>query len=260
MKGRKTFISNGRAIWGIVLVFAIMIIVSGFQTPVCADNTVQRDINEFVEAQGTLAGYFPYDYVGWASAADDPPVRVALVDYAGVTNDALGLGLETEFSGTVTERPLPDGGAVVEVILHTKNALIWVTDVGEELEYPDEWNCTVCPLLFGARGEDVLDGAEPALGNSLLKLKYISKVFGDLLPDLFWTFALGNNDKELKLISVSFQARGFGLLADGSPGMAIVTEIARFGPSGQGGASGVGFTVERVEVKPVSRRGLRRFR
>jgi hypothetical protein len=251
MKGRKTFISTGRAIWGVALLFAVMIIVPGLQTPVCAENAVQRNIDEFILAQGTLTDYSPYDYVGWASAAGDPPVRVALVDYAGVTNQLLGLRLGTEFSGTVTERLLPDGGAMVEVILQTKNALIWVTDVGDVLEYPDEWNCTYCPLLFGARGEDVLYGARPALGSSLLKLKYISKVFGDSLPDLFWTFALGHNDKGHRLISVSFHAEGFGLLEDGIPGIAIIDEVGPFSPSGQGGGSGVGWTVERIEVKPV---------
>lgn len=259
MKGRKTFILNGRAIWRIALVFAIIMIVSGIQTPLCAENTVQRDIMEFVEAQGTPVGFSPYDYVGWlVNDVEDLPVRLALVDYAGVTNDILGLDLGTKFSGVVTERPLSDGRAKVIVNLFTQNALVWVADLGEEFDPDTEFNCTDCPLLFGARGEDVLGGARPALGRSLLQLMFINNAPGDPLPDLFSTFVTGDTYDGQELISVSFHAKGFGLLTDESRGMVIIDQIGRFGTSGKGTALEDGFPVENIEVKSVGRRGSRR--
>ena len=258
MKGRKTFILNGRAIWRIAFIFPIIMILFCLQTPLCAENIVQRDIMEFVEAQGTPVGFSPYDYVGWA-APEDPPVLVALVDYAGVTNDVLDLDLGTRFSGVVTERPLSDGRAKVVVNLYTRRALVWVTDVGEELD-PDEFNCTQCPLVFGARGEDVLGGARPAFANSLLQLMFINNAPGDPLPDLFSTFVTGDTYNGQELISVSFHAKCIGLLADGSPGMAMIDQIGRFVTPGKGVALEDSFPVENIEVKPVGRGRMRRSR
>lgn len=255
MKGRKTFISNYRAIWRIALVFTIIIIASGLQTPVCADNVVLRDIMEFVDAQGTEVGY-SYNYVGWLSP-EDTPILLAMVDYAGVTNDKLDLRLGTAHSGIVTERLLPDGRAEVMVKLYTKNALIWVADLGEEFDPNTEFNCTDCPLIFGALGEDVSEGAEPALGRSILQLKYISKAPGEPLADLFSTFVTGDTYDDQELISVSFHVKGFGLLTDGSPGVVIVDQIGRFATSGQGAALEDSFPVERIKVKKVGRGVLR---
>ena len=110
MKIRKILVLLFKGIWRFALVLGIMIVASNLQGAASAQ-TVQRPISDFIEAQGTQVdlgnprgALYPYDYVGWLSAADDPPIRLAVVDYAGVTNDAMGLGLDTKFSGKITER------------------------------------------------------------------------------------------------------------------------------------------------------------
>jgi hypothetical protein len=167
-------------------------LVSGaaIQRAAIAENVYQRPIGDFVNAQGTEAGFSPYDYVGWLSVADKQPSRLALVDYAGVTDKALGLGLGTTFRGSITERPLADGRAEVVITLQTQNALTWVADLGGV--DPNESHCIPCQVLFGATGTDVKDEATPALGDSFLQLVLKNTAIGAPLPDLFSAFVIGN--------------------------------------------------------------------
>ena len=72
----------------------------------------QRPITDFVENQGT------YGIIFWIDAAQN----TFLVDYAGVVNEAWGMGIPTTFDGSIDEKPLADGTAAVSVILHTHNA------------------------------------------------------------------------------------------------------------------------------------------
>jgi hypothetical protein len=134
--------------------------------------TVQRPIEDFLDAQGTTMVFNApvRDQLGWANnpglsnSHNPPPFQFALFDYAGFANDYLtsqrypSLGTTTD--GTITERPLADGRAEVHVILHTTNALAWASN-----PVPDP-NTT--PTLFGNRAADVLTGATPALGDSVL--------------------------------------------------------------------------------------------
>ncbi len=100
---------------------------------------VQRPIQDFLSAQGTLCidngagGCLLFvlpdpNFLGWNSELDDTPVRFAGVDYAGLAN-AYAAGKEPQITGTVKERPLKDGRAEVTVLLHTKNANLWVIEL-----------------------------------------------------------------------------------------------------------------------------------
>ena len=64
------------------------------------------------------------------------------------------------------------------VLLHTKNALTWVVEL-ESLEPPLDPDSG--DLLFGHRAQDVLGGADPALGESFYKWVFINPALGDPL-------------------------------------------------------------------------------
>src|SRR5215510_4082499 len=56
--------------------------------------------------------------------------RLASFDYPGLADrvlSTLGRPLGTTIDGSITERLLPDGRADVQVVLHTTNALSWVS-------------------------------------------------------------------------------------------------------------------------------------
>ena len=66
----------------------------------------------------------------------------------------------TSISGSVTERPLKDGRILVHVELHTVNALVF----GIRNTTPPYGDFAADPFIFGARAQDVLAGATPAIG------------------------------------------------------------------------------------------------
>ena len=143
----------------------------------------------------------------------------AFIDYAGVDNSKLveaGLpSLGTIVWGTVNERPLPDGRAEVEVVLHARNALAWA------FHSPDLFS--LGDLLFGNLVEDVLLGAEPNLGDCTIKVRFINTAPGAPLPDLFqlsW-----GPEPGMELISIYFVGQADGLMADGSHGHLEITQI-----------------------------------
>jgi hypothetical protein len=236
--------------------FAIIMAGLTIQRAAMADDIHQRPIDDFVNAQGTQAGSAPYDYVGWLSIADKQPILFAMVDYAGVTNKALGLGVGTTFSGSITERPLSDGRAEVVVTLQTKNALTLVVDLDEVFD-PYEYQCTNCKVLFGTIGADVKDEAAPALGDSFLQLVLKNTAIGAPLPDIFSAFVTGNTYQDgQELISVSFHAEASGLLSNGEKGEVTIDQSGRVAMVGQGNVFQDEFEIEKVEVNPVDVNGI----
>lgn len=232
--------------------FAIMMAGLSAQKTAAAKNVNQRPIDDFVTAQGTKVGFAPYDYVSWLSVTDEMSIRLALVDYAGVTNRALRLGLGTTYTGSVTERPLTDGRAEVVVTLQTKNALTWVADLGESFDQDDVQSAS-CPLLFGATGHEVKEGATPALGESFLQLVLKNTAIGAPLPDLFSAFVTGDTYREgQELISVSFSAKALLHLPNGKKNQVVIDQFGRVTMLGQCNIFQDNFDIERVEVSAVS--------
>ena len=143
---------------------------------------------------------------------DPDTARSASVDYAGLADYWAGGAFGTTFSGTVTERPLADGRAWVEVSLSTDNALTWVAD-GFDFNGP---------LLFGSRAPEAADGADSALGRSHYAVKFINTAPGADLPDLIQLAFFPEAAQELISLKNNNQASGplaaiFGV-AEGTPG------------------------------------------
>jgi hypothetical protein len=225
-----------------------------------SDNAaVERSIQEFVDAQGTYSPYgdpqTPFgqveplaDFVGWTDPASFLGISV---DYGGIAAAYLageGIDLGTTFSGSVIEKANADGTSDVHITLHTRNALTWVIQ-GNDVTF---WNFGADPVVFGSRALDIVEnGAQPALGDSLLSLKLISPEFGADLPDLYEVF-FGDNGWGVS--QVKFQAHATGLLADGTMGHAKTSEVGVFNSHNFPGGHD-GFPAEFVKVYP-SKAGL----
>jgi len=214
--------------------------------------TKQRPIDDFVSTQGTFciddgAGgcllFVPPDpnFVGWSTVLPDetgafklPVVRsrpaiplFAGVDYAGVA-DAYAAGRDPVVTGTVTERRLSDGRAEVTVLLHTKNANVFVIDLDLSGDVLDQ--IANKPTLFGHRPRDVLAGAGQALADSLLHVRFINTAPGAPLPDLLQLNSFPDTlpGVELKFLAFNASATGpltaaFGV-AEGTPGKLTIVQ------------------------------------
>jgi hypothetical protein len=164
------------------------------RTPVWAQGN-QRPLSDFLNAQGSTQCFTPPAPAQLAGAtgvnadgdvktngqAGLTPPRFALVDYTGLEAKYLkvisGIDLGTTVSGTVMERPLANGSALVTVDLQTKNALGWaiqnqIVDINTE------------PLVFGARVLDVAAGKTPALGDVHFRIVFTNTAPGAPLPDV----------------------------------------------------------------------------
>ena len=217
-----------------------------------------RPIEDFLKAQGkNLNGVLPpYNYVVWG----DPEEKLLLsLDYVGLANKWIeqrsggAISLDTKTDGTVIERPLPDGHAEVTVLLHTRNALTWVAKYEPENSPP--WGS----LLFGHFPEQVLVGADPALGESFLKWVFINDGPGAPLPDFFdeaLPLPPAPNPHEWIRLSFVVQAEGtlreeFGV-PDGTPARAQSTTVGLYQTAGKG-ATADGYPAEHVKLQVLSR-------
>ena len=216
---------------------------------------VQRPIEEFVAAQGTfciddgMGGCFLFippaeNFFGWG----DPARGIcSAFDYAGLANKAIkaatggAVDLGTTTSGSVTERPLPDGRAEVDVVLQTWNANTFGQSACNDFNTD--------PLTFGARPADVIAGAEAALGNGTFHVKFINTAPGAPLPDLLQLAFAPEEGQEFLMLSIHYTA--FGKLhspsgfAEGTPGRLTCIQTGLFF-TGFHGAVGDGFPAESI--------------
>ena len=221
---------------------------------------VQRPIEEFVAAQGTfcvddgMGGCLLFvppaeNFIGWG----DPARGIcSAFDYAGLANEAIvantggAVDLGTTTSGSVTERPLPDGRAEVQVVLHTRNA----NTFGQSA--CNDFNTDT--LTFGHRPADVIAGADAALGNGTFHVKFTNPAPGAPLPDVLQLFFAPLEGQEVLMLSIHYTA--FGKLhspsgfAEGTPGRLTCTQTGIFF-SGFHGAVGDGFPAESIILQPV---------
>jgi hypothetical protein len=215
--------------------------------------TVQRSLDDFINAQGTTSDFFaPFpDYVGWA---DNPCTRFALIDYTGLAarylRDHGGPLIPTQVTGQVTERPLADGRAEVTAILYTRNAISWAADCTG-----DPFND---PPLYGYRPAELLadPALQPAYSETHFKVVFTNTAPGAPLPDVVDAFILGNAAPGQELRQLSFYSNGFGPLRagfgvpEGSRGRLTVTETGLFQTSFKG-ATADAFPVEGVRLQAV---------
>lgn len=216
--------------------------------------TTHLSIDRFIAGQGTTTVFTPPapDQIGWV---DSPPTVFALVDYTGLTNSTLGLGLGTQVSGTVLERTLRDGRVQVSVILHTKDALTWVSEASADVN--------TAPLLLGCRAQDLLADAcpgGPALGESHLHVVFTIDA-SDLppdapLPDLVACInpGVGSCPESFALETLSFRAQARGPLHEaaglGPEGARGGVTVSQTGVLERGGhlVAGDGFPAEVVKL------------
>jgi len=214
---------------------------------------VQRPISDFVGAQGSTNIFIPPvpDFIGWG---DNPFHEFASVDYAGLAADWLldngGQNLGTTVAGSVVERPLADGRAMVTIVLNTTNANTWV--IGNDVDL------ATGPTLFGSRAQELLANPSltPALSSSHFRVDFKNTGPGAPLPDLVNAFILGNAEPGQELRFLAFRADGQGPLhaqfgvADGTPGSLTVSQTGVLMTNFQG-ATADGFPAERVDLRVI---------
>jgi hypothetical protein len=269
----------------LALVTALLVpMMQSFAGPPINKATTIRSIEDFLDRQGTFCLGVNFegayvdkivdgDFVGscptenpalpflivapianFIGNSDPDTERSASVDYAGLADYWAGGVFGTTFSGQVIERPLADGRALVEVLLHTDNALTWVVD---GFDFNGD-------LLFGNRAPEVdgPDAAEAALGKSNLKVKFINTEPGAELPDLIQLFFLPELGQELLSFHSNNQAKGplkalFGVPA-GKPGLTHGVQVGLIGnpQCGADSPSAVAdcFPAERIELQVVKGR------
>lgn len=215
--------------------------------------TTTRDISDFVDQQGTFQSTFDPpigDFLSWT----DEQNRCMVVDYAGIVNQFLedneGISLGTTTSGTITERSLNDGTSKVHVILHTTDALTWVYTSDDPCA---EITSDQATPLFGASPDEVANGADAALGNITLNIKFINQDGpGADLPDLVEFLEGDLNILDIDSIIVSAQADGQLREAsgfdEGTTGKAKTTQTILIKNVF---TSGNLFPVENINIHPV---------
>jgi hypothetical protein len=208
----------------------------------------QRPITDFTSRQGAYCLKFDVDgnidcatssYGGGGCDLFIPPqpnvggwtdpkgLFFALVDYAGLSDTLVGGTFGTTLDGSVTEVPLADGRARVSVTLHTRNALAWASDFSGG--FPGT-------TVFGYRLDEVIAGAKPSLGESLLKMTFKNPAPGASLPDVIQLNFCPAPGQELEVYS--FHARADGTLRaafgvpEGTPGRLEVVQSGLIGVAG----------------------------
>ena len=227
-----------------------------------AQTMTTRDLSEFLSAQGRFC--FP-DGTGGCTVfippvsnffgASDLTGKLMSADYAGLVARCWPTLLPTTFDGTIIERPLKDGTAEIELILHTSNALTWVTQGADFVSGP---------VLFGQRwstsgtcGAPSTAGlTNPALGDIHLHMVFTNPSPGYPLPDL--EQLLGFPKPGQAVTSLKWTVKATGLLynlpgiADGTPGQASTDQVGLLTKT-NGKAATDGFTVERIDLKPIGK-------
>ena len=231
----------------------------------------QRPFSDFISAQGASMCFTPpaADQLGWATGpgktngnANLTPPRFALIDYTGLEAKYLlskGIDLGTTVSGTVLERPLADGRALVTVDVQTTNALGWALGPDNQLN--------TGPTLFGSRVLNIVnEGAKPALGDSHFHAVFTNTAPGAPLPDLVCMNASQPSNcfiaacpAGFELDALSEQASITGPLhapdfPEGAPGRLTVVQIGLINPAIQNGFKGPlsdAFPVESIALHRI---------
>jgi hypothetical protein len=189
----------------------------------------KRPIQDFIKAQGTTATFYqtPYtpglpDYaVGFTTASCPGEFcqyatgsRIAVVDYVGLAAKYLakhGYHLpDVKTDGFITERLLPDGRAEVTVVLHTTDALTFISAWNPSAPSPPQ-SAETNLRLFASSVSDLLryPTSRAALGDSELLMKF-KRAPNQPMPDLVKLFAFGAYpDLELTLFYFSAAAKGY---------------------------------------------------
>jgi hypothetical protein len=257
----------------LLLPVLITAVLAALITPVQAFQAKQRPLSDFLSVQGSTSCFVPPapDQLGASSAVNKAPVRFALIDYTGLTAKLLlkyGINLGTTVTGTVLERPLADGRALITVNLHTKNALTWATNFDPNGS-SDQFNTN--PLLFGWRAQDLIADPTrtPALADQHFRLVFTNTAPGAPLPDIVCinssqcpnVIAACPTGFELEFLMSQASAGGqlhalAGLGPEGTPGRLILTQTGLIQPAIRNGFQGAlvdAFPAEAIELRAIGK-------
>jgi hypothetical protein len=185
-----------------------------------------RPLAAFLDAQGTTSRFFPpvEDMVGWDDGSAG--INFGLVDYAGLANAYIeattGTSLGTAVSGTVTECARADGTAMIAVDLNTENALGFAQSIQDLSDH--HFNFLQTPTIFGAKAQDVVTGAAPALGAVQFQTTFVIGHPGDPLPDI--RIAFQDNKPDVRPITLDFRSTTVGTLPDGTGASLRIHQVA----------------------------------
>jgi hypothetical protein len=229
-----------------------------------AGPATQLPLSDFLDTQGSQAIFIPpvADYLGWVAPA--PGVKTpapdyvggnsASCDYAGLANKWLMAnghpGLGTSFSGSVTTRPLNDGSMMVQVELHTMNALTFGMRI---TEYP-YGNFATDPLIFGARAPDVLAGATPGIGECHASFAWTQSPgpLVDVVNPPWGDPYFGFVNQSFRTNATGPLTAAAGLGPNGTPGRLIISQTGFFRTTFKG-ATADAFPAEYVEVRAIGK-------
>lgn len=159
--------------------------------------TIERDIMEFVDRQGTYCtpsggefgncfSHFP-DIPDIFGVCDWQFTVCGAFDYAGVWERYLiarhGAGVGTTYSGKITEYPLADGRARVRIVLESANAQVIVV---ENLHLGNDFSFGIKSM--GILPQDYQPGGPVVLGSHRHVLEYIAPSAGAPILDLVELF------------------------------------------------------------------------
>lgn len=201
-----------------------------------------RPLSDFLNAQGTTFEFFEpvKDMLAWT---DGLFINFGLVDYAGLANtyieNTTGTSLGTKVSGRVLECARDDGTALISVVLSTQKALGFAQSI-EDL-FDNDLDFLNTPTIFGAKAQDVVDGAEPALGPAHLRTTFVIECPGAPLPDI--RIAFQDNVPDVRPITLDFRSTTVGTLPDGTRARLRIQQVGATDEDGN-----LIFTREIVEI------------
>lgn len=231
------------------------------QAAATANATAFRPFEDFLDTQGTFCWpdngsclMFEASAPNIIAFAEVENWHLGWADYAGLQNAWIeaesggDMSLGTVVTGTVKETALEDGRALIRLNFRAKNALCWVNqfvDFGT-------WD----PMYFGARPQDVLAGAEPALGNVNMMVEFINTAPGAPIPDLVQLTFFPEPGQEIVTMRITWLAQGIlheaSGYAEGTPGVAKVNEV-NLGKPPVTNPNWDGWPVEMVWFRPFGR-------
>jgi hypothetical protein len=143
----------------------------------------------------------------------------AFIDALGELDDG---SFGTTVDGSIAESPARGGLADVKILVHTNNALMRAFDANFD-------------IVFGHGFGEVLNGAEPTLGDLTLQVTFTNTAPGALLPDFSQLTSCPLPGQALQVLSIRARASGplreaFGV-PEGTPGRMEVTQTGLIGTS-----------------------------
>lgn len=228
---------------------ASLLLIMAIATPAVAAQAYQRPFSDWLQAQQAVfdpGAPLEFQEASWFEPSSgenffgDVDGRAAMWVLANG-----GADHTPTIRGSVLERVLADGRALVTVQVWATNAITYV--------WQDEGDFPNGPALFGYRASEIADGATAALGSARMQVAFVNTAPGADLPELL-TLAFTPEEGQ-ELVAVSFHGSAFGPLreasgfAEGTPGMGATQQVGLFFTGG-GGATADGFPVEWVTVRP----------